>query len=151
MKRMLLLVHLLIYSSISSNAVAAEFSYLRLLKDHSESITNIFPCGTWKDKNKNGYYRIIYSEFLYGCSWLYIQWMHMNPNLGYAEIDYTVEIYNNDHHENIFSLPVCQETSNGILLSYKEDNGHDGHSYDVIVNIMNEVGKYSLERTPENQ
>ncbi|MBN1907082.1 MAG: hypothetical protein JW927_18530 [Deltaproteobacteria bacterium] len=132
---------------ITNNASSAMFSFERLMQSHSAHITSIQSLGHWDYKIEKGFYRVIYVEFLYGCSWLYIQWMQDYSNEGYTKAIKTLTIYDNDHHENTFEQPKIIENKNGLLISYIAENGHEieNNKYKVEIQIFNEPGKYKIK------
>ncbi len=146
MKIKIILIFLLINLHVISPCNSAELSFESVLKNYQQYITNIYTCGEWDYENKKGFYRIIYIEYLNGCSWLYIQWMKdlgSGPALGTTQAFFTLPIYTNDHHENTFNKPVALCTTDGIKLIYLAENGHNDKTYEVEIEIFNEFGKFA--------
>ena len=129
-----------------THSYGAEWSGEEILKNHSSHISNIYTCGHWQNDKVSGFYRIIQIDFLYGCSWLYIQWMKDYKYDDTTKALHTLSIYTNDHRENTFDAPICKETTTGIKLFYKASNGHNNKKSNVEIDIFNEFGKYKLKK-----
>lgn len=143
----LIILYFIILCAVNSNAYSAMFSYETLMNQHSDHITNIQTIGNWKYTNQKGFFRIIYVEYLYGCSWLYIQWMKEFSGEGFTEIIKNISIYDNDHHDNTFDKPRIIENEKGILIEYNADSGHDQKKYRIEIQVFNEPGQYKLRST----
>ena len=123
---------------------SAEWSGEYILKHHQAHISNIYTCGSWKNNELSGFYRIIQYDFLFGCSWLYIQWMKDYKYDDTTKALHTLSIYTNDHHENTFEVPKYKATPTGIKLFYEAINGHNNKKYNIEIDVFNEFGKHKL-------
>ncbi len=140
----LAIIGFLVLSFSTKDCFCAEFSFNELMKYNNDYISNIYTCGEWEFGDKKGYYRIIYVNFLYGCSWLYIQWMKDFCCDGTTKSFFTLPVYTNDHHENTFDIPQCISTQDGIKVMYSAENGHDQKLYNVSINVFQDIGKYKI-------
>ncbi len=150
MKKLLILASILI--NFCSPASSAGLSFELVMSNYHDYITDIYTCGRWEYGEKEGYYRVIHVDFLYGCSWLYIQWMKGLCCDGTTQVLNTLSLYNNDHHENTFDRPVCTESTEGIILRYTAKNGHDNKKRSIELSVFHQFGKHFIKQTlvPEN-
>lgn len=140
-------IGILIILLITIQSFSAQWDYEHIVTNNFDKVTDVFTCGRWEDEEKSGVYRVIYTEFLYGCSWLYIQWIQINSIGSQDKVIHTLSIYDNDHHENLFEKPNFKENESGITLNYQASNGHSGTKTDIELNVFHEIGKYKLIET----
>ncbi len=137
---------ILLVIMFSSQSIAAEFTYERLIKYNFPHISNIFTCGQWESEDEKGYYRIVHVEFLYSCSWLYIQQIRDFDKDGIIKVLHTAPVYTNDHHENTFDVPECISTNNGIKLKYVADSFHDEKKYEISIDVLQSIGEFKINK-----
>ena len=113
-------------------------------------ITNIDSCGHWKKGGVEGIYRVIYVEFYYGNSLLYIQWLrdftYDDPTRHVMHTLSIDEFNADDHIELTFDKPKCIETDRGIRFQITADSGNDESEQKYLFDLQvdNEFGKYSI-------
>lgn len=130
-------------------AVAAEIHLDQDIAAIPPKITDIYNCGHWKAEKSEGFYRLIYVEFHYGNSLLYVQWMQDftsgDPSRHVLHTLSIDELNANDHIELTFEKPKCMETKDGIRFNIEAESGHDGKRHRFALRVHNEFGKYSLK------
>lgn len=123
------------------------------LDDKIESIppyiSEVYRCGHWKSGGTEGYYRVLYAEYYYGNSLLYVQWLKPESP---PELIHTVSIpeFNaDDHIELTFDKPRCIESAQGIRFSINALSGHDGKHRRFDLQIFHEPGKYRIRNATD--
>lgn len=110
-------------------------------------ISEVYRCGRWQSAGREGYFRVLYAEFYFGNSLLYVQWMKPESP---PELVHTLSIpdFNaDDHIELTFAKPRCIETAQGIRFSIKALSGHDGKYRHFDLRIFHEPGNYRIRDT----
>lgn len=112
-------------------------------------ITDIYLCGHWKHGKAEGAYRIVYVEFYYGNSLLYIQWVKdftSNDITRHVMQTLSIDEFNaDDHIELTFDKPRCIETGDGIKFDIEAISGHDDKTHRFTLQIEQGFGKYHIK------
>ena len=111
-------------------------------------ITDVYRCGQWKWDGSEGDYRVLYFDFHYGNSLLYIQWIK-SPRLsdGERELVYTLSVpeFNaNDHIELSFAKPRCIATRDGIRFVIHAWSGHEEKTRRFDLRLFQQPGQYRM-------
>ena len=127
---------------------AAEIHLQEEIASIPAKVSDIHLCGHWKSTNADGIYRIVYIDFYYGNSLLYIQWIrdftlddparHTVHTLSIAEFNA------NDHIEITFDKPACVETDDGIRFSIDALSGNDETRHHYDLRVYHPFGSYRL-------
>lgn len=133
----------------NGSAVGAEIHLADEIAAIPPKITDVYHCGRWENGNSAGSYRIVYVEFHYGNSLLYVQWIQeATPDDATKHILHTLSIdeFNaNDHIELSFGKPECIETVDGIRFNIEAESGHDGMRHVFDLRVGSEFGRYSIK------
>lgn len=136
---------------VSDLLYAAQFTFENLMTYHRNDITRIESLGRWEYEGDAGFYRVIYVDYLLGCSWLYVQWMQVDPMNGSKSPVALFSVYLDDHHENLFEYPEIVENEKGLLLRYYPVSGHeDNVKHEVVLHISNKPGATQSESSRLN-
>ena len=152
-KNVVIVLVFIVLSLLAANVYSAQIDLNDEINNIPSKISNMYTCGHWKYEGKTGFYRIIYIEFHYGCSLLYIQWMLDGEiNDGNTKVLHTLSIkeFNaNDHIEFTFQKPECKETKDGIKFNITANSGHDMKKHNIELNIFHKFGKYDFKERIE--
>lgn len=113
-------------------------------------VTQMVSLGNWYVNEQAGYYRIIYINWYYGNSLLYVQWMQ-NPNqqenLPKTVYTLSIEEFNRDDHLELeFKMPKIKLDRDGLTLFVNATNSHDQKIYHYKIKIFKKPGCYNLEK-----
>lgn len=123
------------------------------LNDRIESIppyiSEVYRCGHWQEGEREGYFRVLYAEFYYGNSLLYVQWMEPGSPPVLLHTLSIPEFNANDHIELSFEKPQCVESAQGIRFFIEAQSDHDEALHRFDIQIFREPGRYRIrEVTP---
>ena len=130
-------------------ATPAEIRIADAIEAIPNYITEIYQCGRWKVAASEGYFRVIYVDFYFGNSLLYVQWVKdtISPTGPTREVVKTLSIteFNaNDHIEFMFKKPKCLTTKGGIKFNIIADSGHDEKTHRFKLKFFSEPGRHSI-------
>lgn len=136
-------------SLIPLPAISAPIDQTDTIAAIPAEIAEVYRCGHWKHAGDEGHFRVIYFDFHYGNSLLYLQWIKETPqNANPYRVIRTLSIpeFNaDDHLELIFKKPVCQKTTKGIAFDIAAESGHDQTIHRFRLTVFAEPGKYALK------
>lgn len=149
---MIRLVALLFALALQPVSAAAAFIDLNeKIESIPPYISEVYRCGRWNSAGREGYFRVLYADFYFGNSLLYVQWMQPGSPPELVHTLSIAEFNANDHIELTFDKPRCIETAQGIRFSIKALSGHDGKYRRFDLRIFHEPGKYSIRDTSGNR
>ena len=97
------------FSAITTSVKAAMIHYTDNIENIAPDITDMYVCGRWKHHGVEGYYRVVYVNFYYGNSLLYVQWVEdLKEPSNRPKLLHTLSIseFNaDDHIEMTFEKP----------------------------------------------
>jgi hypothetical protein len=112
------------------------------------TFSDMYICGHWKNDEGEGVYRVIYAEFYFGNSLLYIQWLKdftlEQPSRKVLHTVSIAEFNANDHIELMFDKPQCIPTSTGIQFNVHADSGQDGKAHVFELSVAHDFGDYQI-------
>lgn len=136
---------------LPTSSVSAQIELLEKIENIPDYVTEVYPCGHWYSADSEGYFRIIYIDFYYGNSLLYIQWVKASysaePSPEIVTTASISEFNADDHIELTFPKPVCKEMKDGVELVIKAESGHDENEHHFKLRVFLEPGKYSLKES----
>ncbi len=118
------------------HALGVDLGLKELYEKHSGAIDSVFLCGSWKGKDQEGVYRVTHA-FLYAQSYVYIQQMHFDQDLGsYQSLkDISIAEFNHDHADVSLEDLHCSAVNEGIVLKAKAYYGHENKTRDLEINV----------------
>jgi hypothetical protein len=123
------------------------------LNDRIESIpsyiSEVYRCGHWQSGGTEGYYRVLYAEYYYGNSLLYVQWLKPESPPQLIHTLSIPEFNADDHIELTFDKPRCIESARGIRFSINALSGHDGKRRRFDLQIFHQPGKYRIRNATD--
>jgi hypothetical protein len=138
-----------------ANALAAEIHLEKEIEQLPAKITNVYNCGHWASDKDEGFFRVVYVEYFYGCSLLYIQWVKdftsKDPTRHVMHTLSIQEFNADDHIELTFDRPECKETKDGIQFDMVAESGHDGKKHRFDLQVHSAFGKYSMKEENKNR
>lgn len=131
-------------------AISAQIHLTETIEEMPYYITDVYQCGRWRLADGEGYFRIVYIDFYFGNSLLYVQWVKdtIPPNGHTREVIKTLSIseFNaDDHIEFMFKKPRCKRTKDGVEFDITADSGHDEEIHKFKLRIFSEPGKYTIK------
>lgn len=116
--------------------------------DAPEQITWVTTCGEWDADGIAGFYRAVHAE-RHAQSFLYVQWMHRQPDGSLAVVATAAPSeVNNDHADVLLDTLRCVATKDGVVVSARASFGHDNTGGTVRLRALHKPGEYRFARRP---